>query len=98
MATGKADDFTGRTVRGDERRDASTCSPPWHAKDYEDRRRRQMEGQAKAKVAGKYVGPCWRLSAAMGKIAAMLAAGTVPQVDVQTATGCSRATVSPRSA
>jgi DNA invertase Pin-like site-specific DNA recombinase len=60
-------------------------------KDYEDRRRRQMQGQVKAKAAGKYVGRPEN-KRRNARIAAMLAAGT-SYSDVQNATGCSRATV-----
>jgi DNA invertase Pin-like site-specific DNA recombinase len=60
-------------------------------KDYEDRRRRQMQGQAKAKAAGKYVGRPEN-KRRNARIAAMLASGT-SYSDVQEATGCSRATV-----
>lgn len=90
MATGKVDDFTGRMFAAinDMMLDMLAAVA---RKDYEDRRRRQMEGQAKAKVAGKYVGRPEN-KRRNAKIAAMLAAGT-SYSDVQTATGCSRATV-----
>ncbi|NGM20408.1 recombinase family protein [Roseomonas stagni] len=60
-------------------------------KDYEDRRRRQADGQAKAKAAGLYKGrqeDTQRNTA----IASMLAKG-LSWSQVQAATGCSRATV-----
>jgi DNA invertase Pin-like site-specific DNA recombinase len=60
-------------------------------KDFEDRRRRQMQGQAKAKAEGKYVGRPEN-KRRNTRIAAMLAAGT-SYTAVQEATGCSRATV-----
>jgi DNA invertase Pin-like site-specific DNA recombinase len=60
-------------------------------KDFEDRRRRQMQGQAKAKAEGKYVGRPEN-KRRNTRIAAMLAAGTSYSA-VQEATGCSRATV-----
>jgi DNA invertase Pin-like site-specific DNA recombinase len=60
-------------------------------KDFEDRRRRQMQGQAKAKAEGKYVGRP-EDKRRNDRIAAMLAAGTSYSA-VQNATGCSRATV-----
>jgi DNA invertase Pin-like site-specific DNA recombinase len=60
-------------------------------KDYEDRRRRQMQGQAKAKEAGKYVGRPENKKRNT-KIATMLKNGA-SYSDVQEATGCSRATV-----
>lgn len=60
-------------------------------KDYEDRRRRQAEGQARAKAEGRYKGrpeDTKRNSA----IAAMLAKG-VSWSQIEGAVGCSRATV-----
>jgi DNA invertase Pin-like site-specific DNA recombinase len=50
-----------------------------------------MQGQAKAKVEGKYVGRPEN-KRRNARIAAMLTAGT-SYSDVQEATGCSRATV-----
>jgi DNA invertase Pin-like site-specific DNA recombinase len=60
-------------------------------KDYEDRRRRQAEGQAKAKAEGRYKGrpEDTRRNAA---IAQMLGKG-MSWSQVQAASGCSRATV-----
>lgn len=60
-------------------------------KDYSDRRRRQAEGQAKAKQEGRYKGRPENASR-NGAIAAMLGKG-VSWSQVQAATGCSRATV-----
>jgi len=60
-------------------------------KDYLDRRRRQMQGQAKAKAAGKYVGRPENTKR-NAKIAAMLKAGASYSA-VQEATGCGRAHV-----
>ena len=60
-------------------------------KDYEDRRRRQMQGQEKAKEAGKYIGRPEN-KRRNTRIATMLAAGTSYSA-IQEATGCSRATV-----
>src|SRR3954451_8474908 len=60
-------------------------------KDYEDRRRRQAQGQARAKVEGRYKGR--RLNAARNEgIATMLKAGA-SWSKIQAATGCSRATI-----
>jgi DNA invertase Pin-like site-specific DNA recombinase len=90
MATGKVDDFTARMFAAinDMMLDMlAACA----RKDYEDRRRRQMQGQAKAKAEGKYVGRPEN-KRRNARIAAMLAAGT-SYSDVQEATGCSRATV-----
>jgi DNA invertase Pin-like site-specific DNA recombinase len=60
-------------------------------KDYEDRRRRQMQGQAKAKAEGLYKGRPEDTARNDG-IAAMLAAGQ-SWTTIQNATGCSRATI-----
>jgi len=60
-------------------------------KDYEDRRRRQAQGQAKAKAAGLYKGRRENKARNDG-IAAMLRGGASWQ-QVQDATGCSKATV-----
>ncbi|KQP11544.1 resolvase [Methylobacterium sp. Leaf99] len=60
-------------------------------KDYEDRRRRQAEGQAKAKAEGRYKGRPEDVERNTG-IAAMLSKG-LSWSQVQAATGCSRATI-----
>ncbi|MDP3600957.1 MAG: recombinase family protein [Bosea sp. (in: a-proteobacteria)] len=60
-------------------------------KDYEDRRRRQAQGQAKAKAEGRYKGRPADAKRNEG-IASMLRAG-MSWSNVQSATGCSRATV-----
>ncbi len=60
-------------------------------KDYEDRRRRQAQGQATAKAAGKYRGR-QEDAARNNGIAAMLRSGMTWSA-VQAAFGCSRATV-----
>ena len=60
-------------------------------KDYDDRRRRQAQGQAKAKVEGRYRGRKANTARNDG-IAAMLKAGS-SWSQVQAATGCSRATI-----
>ena len=60
-------------------------------KDYEDRRRRQSEGQAKAKAAGAYKGRPEDVKRNTS-IVTMLKAG-LSWSQVQNATGCSRATV-----
>lgn len=61
-------------------------------KDYEDRRRRQIEGQTKAKAAGVYKGRPEDVKRNAG-ITSMLARG-MSWSQIQDATGCSRATVS----
>ena len=60
-------------------------------KDYDDRRRRQAQGQAKAKAAGLYKGRAENLERNAG-IAAMLAAGQSYSA-IQAAARCSRATI-----
>ena len=90
MATGNVDDFTARMFAAinDMLLDMLAAVA---RKDFEDRRRRQMHGQAKARAEGKYVGRPEN-KRRNARIAAMLAAGT-SYSDVQQATGCSRATV-----
>jgi DNA invertase Pin-like site-specific DNA recombinase len=60
-------------------------------KDFEDRRRRQAQGQAKAKEAGRYKGRPENKGRNAG-IAAMLKAGS-SWTQIQAATRCSRATI-----
>jgi DNA invertase Pin-like site-specific DNA recombinase len=60
-------------------------------KDYEDRRQRQAQGVAKAKAAGLYRGRPEDTDRNAG-IAAMLRSG-LSWTTIQTATGCSRATI-----
>jgi DNA invertase Pin-like site-specific DNA recombinase len=60
-------------------------------KDYDDRRRRQAQGQAKAKAEGRYKGRPADTERLAG-IARMLGAG-MSWSSIQSATGCSRATV-----
>jgi DNA invertase Pin-like site-specific DNA recombinase len=90
MATKTSDEFTARMFAAinDMMLDMLAAVA---RKDYEDRRRRQMQGQAKAKADGKYVGRP-EDKRRNNRIAAMLAAGTSYSA-VQDATGCSRATV-----
>jgi DNA invertase Pin-like site-specific DNA recombinase len=90
MATGKVDDFTGRmfeAINGMLLDMLAAIS----RKDYEDRRRRQFQGQERARAEGKYVGRPENKKR-NAKIGALLAAGTSYSA-VQAATGCSRATV-----
>ncbi|TGE01973.1 recombinase family protein [Methylobacterium nonmethylotrophicum] len=61
-------------------------------KDYMDRRRRQAQGQAKAKAAGRYKGRPEDVER-NASIAAMLGKG-LSWSQIQAATGCSRATIS----
>jgi len=60
-------------------------------KDYDDRCRRQAQGQARAKAAGLYRGRQEDVKRNEG-IAAMLKAGS-PWSQIQAATGCSRSTL-----
>ena len=90
MATGKVDDFTARMFEAINGMLLDMLAAVAR-KDYEDRRRRQMQGQAKAMAEGKYVGRPEN-KRRNTRIATMLAAGTSYSA-VQEATGCSRATV-----
>ena len=89
-ATGKVDDFTGRMFEAINGMLLDMLAAVAR-KDFEDRRRRQMQGQAKAKEEGKYVGRPEN-KRRNTRIATMLAAGTSYSA-VQEATGFSRATV-----
>jgi DNA invertase Pin-like site-specific DNA recombinase len=60
-------------------------------KDYEDRRRRQAQGQARARAEGLYKGRAENVARNDG-IAAMLRAGS-SWSQIQAATGCSRTTI-----
>lgn len=90
MASTKPDDFTGRMFAAinDMLLDMLAAVA---RKDYEDRRRRQTEGQAKAKEEGRYKGRPEDKDRNAG-IASLLAKG-ISWSQIQDATGCSRATV-----
>ena len=90
MPTGKVDDFTARMFEAINGVLLDMIAAVAR-KDYEDRRRRQMQGQEKAKAASKYVGRPENTKR-NAKIAAMLRAGASYSA-VQEATGCGRATV-----
>src|ERR1700733_1275776 len=90
MATKGADDFTGRMFEAINGMLLDMLAAIGR-KDYEDRRRRQMQGQEKAREAGKYIGRPEN-TRRNNKIATMLAKGA-SYSDVQDATGCSGATV-----
>ena len=90
MATGKVDDFTARMFDAINGMMLDMLAAVAR-KDYEDRRRRQFQGQARAKAEGKYVGRPEN-KRRNAKIATMLAAGTSYSA-IQDATGCSRATI-----
>jgi DNA invertase Pin-like site-specific DNA recombinase len=91
MATnGKLDDFTARMFEAINGMMLDMLAAVAR-KDYEDRRRRQMQGQERAKAAGKYIGRPEN-KRRNAKIAAMLAKGS-SYTDIEEAMGCSRATV-----
>lgn len=90
MATTHADEFTGRMFEAINAMLLDMLAAVAR-KDYDDRRRRQEQGQAKAKAAGRYKGRPEDV-VRNANIAAMLAKG-VSWSQVQTATGCSRATI-----
>jgi DNA invertase Pin-like site-specific DNA recombinase len=90
MVSTRTDDFTARmfeAINGMMLDMLAAVS----RKDYEDRRRRQMQGQAKAKAEGRYTGRQENTARNEG-IASMLCAGS-SWSQIQAATGCSRATV-----
>lgn len=90
MATANPEDFTGRMFAAinDMLLDMLAAVA---RKDYDDRRRRQTEGQLKAKEAGVYRGRPEDTKRNAG-IADLLAKG-VSWSQIQSATGCSRATI-----
>ena len=90
MATSKADDFTTRMFEAINSMMLDMLAAVAR-KDYEDRRRRQAEGQAKAKAEGRYKGRREDTQRNAG-ITSMLKAG-VSWSNIQDATGCSRATI-----
>ncbi|WP_036050556.1 recombinase family protein [Bradyrhizobium sp. Tv2a-2] len=90
MATGEVDDFTARMFDAINGMMLDMLAAVAR-KDYEDRRRRRMEGQERAKAEGKDVGRPENKKR-NAKILAMLKGGASYSA-VQEATGCSRATV-----
>lgn len=90
MLAAPADDFTSRMFAAVNAMMLDVLAAVAR-KDYEDRRRRQAEGVAKAKAEGVYKGRPEDTERNAG-IAAMLAKG-VSWSQIQAATGCSRATV-----
>ncbi len=90
MATGKVDDFTSRMFEAINGMLLDMLAAIAR-KDYEDRRRRQFQGQERAKAEGRYRGRPENKKR-NAKISAMLAASASYSA-VQDATGCSRATV-----
>jgi DNA invertase Pin-like site-specific DNA recombinase len=90
MASKSADEFSGRMF------EAINCMlldmlAAVARKDYDDRRRKQAQGQAKARAEGLYKGRAEDVERNAG-IGQMIAAGQ-SWSSIQAATGCSRATV-----
>lgn len=90
MATSKADEFTSRMFEAINGMMLDMLAAVAR-KDYDDRRRRQAEGQARAKAEGRYRGRQEDTVRNTG-IASMLTAG-LSWTAIQNATGCSRATI-----
>jgi DNA invertase Pin-like site-specific DNA recombinase len=90
MATNSADEFTGRMFEAINGMMLDMLAAVAR-KDYDDRRRRQADGQAKAKAEGRYKGRPEDAERNDG-IARMLDAGQ-SWGSIQRATGCSRATI-----
>src|SRR5271166_547905 len=90
MLAGPADDFTGRMFRALNSMMLDMLAAVAR-KDYDDRRRRQAEGIAKAKAGGLYRGRPEDVDRNNG-IAAMLRAGESWSA-IERAFGCSRATI-----
>jgi DNA invertase Pin-like site-specific DNA recombinase len=91
MATTNRDEFTGRMFEAINSMLLDMLAAVAR-KDYDDRRRRQAQGQAKAKAAGLYKGRAEDVERNAG-IARMIEAGA-SWSSIQAATGCSRATIS----
>jgi DNA invertase Pin-like site-specific DNA recombinase len=90
MASKSAHEFSGRMF------EAITCMlldmlAAVARKDYDDRRRKQAQGQAKARAEGLYKGRAEDVERNAG-IGQMIAAGQSWSA-IQAATGCSRATI-----
>ena len=90
MATKTVDEFTGRMFEAINGMLLDMLAAVAR-KDYDDRRRRQAQGQAKAKAEGRYKGRPEDAERNDG-IARMLAARQ-SWGSIQSATGCSRATI-----
>lgn len=91
MATHSSDDFTARMFEAINSMMLDMLAAVAR-KDYDDRRRRQEQGQAKAKAEGRYKGRPENAKRNAG-IAGMLAARQ-SWSSIHDATGCSRATIS----
>src|SRR3954471_10190549 len=90
MATSKTDEFTSRMFEAINGMLLDMLAAVAR-KDYDDRRRRQAQGQAKAKTEGKYKGRPEDTKRNAG-IACILKAKQ-SWSSIQSATGCSRATI-----
>ncbi|MHB2166481.1 recombinase family protein [Alsobacter sp. R-9] len=90
MATPNSDDFTSRMFEAVNGMMLDVLAAVAR-KDYEDRRRRQAQGQARAKAEGRYKGRPEDVKRNAG-IMDMLRAG-MSWSKIQAATGCSRATL-----
>jgi DNA invertase Pin-like site-specific DNA recombinase len=90
MAAKAADEFTSRMFEAINRMLLDMLAAVAR-KDYTDRRRRQAQGQAKAKAEGVYKGRQEDVERNAG-IGQMIAAGQ-SWSSIQAATGCSRATI-----
>jgi DNA invertase Pin-like site-specific DNA recombinase len=90
MAAKAADEFTSRMFEAINRMLLDMLAAVAR-KDYDDRRRRQTQGQAKAKAEGRYKGRREDAERNAG-IAHMIANGQ-SWTSIQAATGCSRATI-----
>jgi DNA invertase Pin-like site-specific DNA recombinase len=90
MATKSADEFTGRMFEAINGMLLDMLAAVAR-KDYDDRRRQQAQGQAKAKAEGRYKGRPEDTERNDG-IARMIAAGQSWSA-IQRAIGCSRATI-----
>ena len=90
MATGAGDEFTGRMFEAINGMLLDMLAAVAR-KDYVDRRRRQAQGQARAKAEGRYKGRPEDVEHNDG-IARMLATRQ-SWGSIQSATGCSRATI-----
>lgn len=90
MAVGKTDEFTARMFEAINGMMLDMLAAVAR-KDYEDHRRRQAQGQARAKADGRYKGRPEDAKRNAG-IMQMLTSGMTWSA-IQAATGCSRATV-----
>lgn len=90
MAKANSDDFTSRMFDAINGMMLDMLAAVAR-KDYEDRRRRQAQGQMKAKAAGLYKGRKENVARNAG-IASMIKAGS-SWSQIQAAIGCSRATI-----